>query len=134
MSRPEDFEFLPPYLLELMKHRAVGVAWPVNAIPAVIEATRSAGRINLGGDLQVAGSEGVWESANQGLWVFPAELAQANAQAAEVAAEIALSKFLGLWNSGAFLDEAVAGCPDLAGQSFQAVLERLDFSWSIQTA
>jgi len=90
--------------------------------------------INLGGDLQVAGPEGVWESPNQGLWVFPDELGDSNAQASEAAAEIALNKFLGLWDSNALLDEAVAGCPQLAGRSREEALQRLDFSWSIQTA
>ena len=134
MSDPSSFAFLPPYLLALMKHREVGVAWPVNVIPAVIEATRSAGRINLGGDLQVAGPEGVWESPNQGLWIFPTELTGTGGQASEIAARIALSKFLSLCSDGGLLDEALAGCPYLAGHSRDATLAQLDFSWSIQSA
>jgi hypothetical protein len=49
---------LPPRLLERATLRGTEYAWPVDDIPAVIEAARAANLVNVGGQLQFRFSDG----------------------------------------------------------------------------
>jgi len=85
---------LPPELFARMQVLVRDCAWPVSAIPAVIEACRGAGLINLGGDLQVKGPRGRWESPHVGVWIFEPEFSAPDPDAqVEAAARAALRKF-----------------------------------------
>jgi hypothetical protein len=48
----DDLEQLPSHILGLGRRRGNEYAWPLNAIPFVIEAARVAGLLNVGGQLQ----------------------------------------------------------------------------------
>ena len=57
----EAERFLPVSLLEKASLRGNEYAWPVSEIPAVIEAARQRGLVNIGGQLQFRFPEGTCE-------------------------------------------------------------------------
>ena len=123
-------ENLPPYLSDLMVEHLGGAAWPVAAIPAVIEAARAASLVSLGGDLQINSPGGLWESPNVGVRVFPQDRSTANAPA-DSAAAVALSKFMALGGEAVFLEEAMAGWPG-AHSAGADLGKQLFFSWVVE--
>jgi hypothetical protein len=123
---------LPEELLSQMKLSGGGASWPLSSIPALIEACRSEGLINRGGDLQVVQSTGVWESPSIGIWVFDSELSETDPlRRADEAARIALQKFSSL-DAEALREEALAGCPLGNASTFDP--ETLRLSWDAQPA
>jgi hypothetical protein len=135
MTSPNLFtERLPQYLLAAIQQHAGGAAWPIALIPAVIEASRAAGLVSLGGDLQVQGPQGLWESPNVGVAVFPNELSAMEGPPANAAAAIALKKFVNLGGEGALIEEVMAGVPGAVDWPRDQLLQRLFFSWSVASA
>ncbi len=120
---------LPAYLLAHMRVQANGGAWPFILIPAVIEASRIAGLINLGGDLQATGPSGLWESPNIGVWVFKEELSGSETHA-DQAASVAMTKFIALGGETVLLEEAAIGWSE-ANQSSGDLRSQLYFSWTV---
>lgn len=134
MSVSHLTDSLPEELLLQMELSGSGASWPLSAIPTLIEACRSKGLINRGGDLQVAQSTGVWESPNIGVWVFDSELSETGSlQRADEAARIALQKFSSL-DAEALREEALTGCPSLQGNASAFDPAMLRISWDAQPA
>jgi len=126
-------ECLPAHLLVYLRQGAGGAAWPISAIPAVIEASRAAGLISVGGDLQVHLDESVWESPNIGVVIFSRELSGLDRLADEAAA-LALKKFMALGREADLLKEAAAGCPGVSEAIARGTPPQLYFSWSVRSA
>ena len=134
MSVTHLTDSLPEELLSRMKLSGWCASWPLSAIPALIEACRSEGLINRGGDLQIVQTTGVWESPNIGVWVFDSELSQTDPlKRADEAARIALQKFSSL-TAEELRDEALAGCPSLVANASEFDPEMLRLSWDAQPA
>lgn len=114
MNRSPLIATLPEHLQADAVLSGGNVSWPLTSIPLVIEAYRSAGMINRGGDLQVVAGDSTWESPNIGVWVFDSELVASGSERADEAASVALSKIAAL-DREALRAEATAGCPFFTG-------------------
>lgn len=124
-------EALPADLSAVLQMLGSDFAWPVAAIPDVIEACRAAGLINLGGDLQIKGQGKRWESPNFGIWIFEPEFsAPDRAGQIEAAAQAALRKF-GSIGIDEMLAEARANCP-FTPELETPLQDHLLFSWDIR--
>lgn len=123
---------LPPYLLAHMVEHGNETVFPYRAIPAVIEASRAAGLVNLGGNLMLLFSPGVWESpvmqvntASEKFRGLPLQ------ERIDQAAAIALDQFLDLGSEAELLEEAAIGTrrPQLAEEA--DAWRKLYFGWLV---
>lgn len=101
---------LPSYLLAHMVEHGSETVFPYRAIPAVIEASRAAGLVNLGGNLMLLLSPGVWESPVMQVNTGSEKLRGLPLQERiDQAAAIALGDFLDLGSEEELLQEAAIG-------------------------
>lgn len=102
---------LPQYLLDLRTPRINFPAWPFDVVPAVIEAARSVGLVNRGGDLQILALSSMTHGESQmGVWVRDRDLqAVPVSERPDLAAKIALDQFRALGGYDVLVAEAMAG-------------------------
>jgi hypothetical protein len=122
---------LPPYLLAHMVEHGNETVFPYRAIPAVIEASRAAGLINVGGDLMLL-SPRLWESLVIGVNTGSEKLRGLPLQERiDQSASIALRQFLDLGSEAELLADAAIGTrrPHLAEEA--DVWRKLHFGWLV---
>ena len=124
--------YLPPHLLAHMVEHGNETVFPYRAIPAVIEASRAAGLINLGGNLMLLSSPGVWESqvmqvntASEKFHGFPTQ------ERIDQAAAIALDQFLDLGSEAELLQEAAIGTGRPQVAEGADAWRQLTFGWLV---
>jgi len=122
---------LPPYLLAHMVEHGGETVFPYRAIPAVIEASRAAGLINLGGNLMLL-SPRVWESpamqvntASEKFHGLPLQ------ERIDQAAAIALDQFLDLGSEAGLLQEAAIGTGRPQVAEGADAWRQLTFGWLV---
>lgn len=123
---------LPPYLLTHMVEHGGETVFPYRAIPAVIEASRAAGLVNLGGNLMLLFSPGVWESPVMQVNTGSEKLRGLPLQERiDQAAAIALSNFLDLGSEAELLQEAAIGTGRPQVAEGADAWRKLYFTWLV---
>ena len=123
---------LPPYLLAHMVEHGNETVFPYRAIPAVIEASRVAGLVNLGGNLMLLFSPGVWESPIMQVNTGSEKLRGLPLQERiDQTAAIALRNILDLGSEAELLQEAAIGTgrPQIAEGA--DAWRKLYFTWLV---